>query len=185
MLSLRKLQIIFMVVSLLIVSVTASLIHARSDVLEQPSVTIARSIMADLWSGENLEHVADFYAQRFYTHSSDGRVRTQWTPSTWKTLMFESLHMQYPDLSINILTVVAEGDRAIVHFEASGHHTGEVTLDRSVSNQAGTYDFRNIKVIPATGAYDSWDGVIIFRFEDGQVVEEWWYWDAIPTTFPY
>jgi predicted ester cyclase len=153
---------------------------AKSEVNQvEQNKLIVQDVIRDLWNGENLDAVGSFYAERFYTHCPDKRVTTLWTPADWKRITFENLHGQYSDLAITVNYVVAEGDRVIIDFTARGTHDGEVTVDLSVSEpQAGVHSYRNIHTIPATGTRDVWDGVLMYRLEDGKIVEEWWYWNG-------
>ena len=157
------------------VGVMVGVSPARVMASEEQSLAVAQRIVDDLWNGANLDSVHELYAERFYTHAPSGRIKTLWTPETWRSLTIEPLHIQYPDLEVVVHQIIADDDMAVVHFRAQGLHSGDVTIDRSIPNQSGTYDYRNIEVIPATGSFDIWNGTMVFRFADGKVVEEWWY----------
>lgn len=169
-----------LVVALGLIGILPQLTLARDDVdrVEQNKL-IVQDVIRDLWNGENLAAVDTFYAERFYVHCPDGRVTTLWTTADWKRVTFENLHGQYSDLAVTVNAVIAEGDRVIVDFTARGTHDGEVTVDLSVSEaQEGVHWYRNVHTIPATGTHDVWDGVLMYRLENGKIVEEWWYWNG-------
>jgi steroid delta-isomerase-like uncharacterized protein len=66
-----------------------------------------------------------------------------------------------PDLRFSVDQQVAEGDRVVTGWTATGTHTGE------------------LMGIPGTGRRVTMAGVDIERFEDGKIVEVWALWDAL------
>jgi steroid delta-isomerase-like uncharacterized protein len=66
-------------------------------------------------------------------------------------LFFEA----FPDIKVQVLDVIVEGDRAAVRYRESGTHLGDL---------AG---------VPPTKRAVTWDGVAIYRVENGLLVEEW------------
>ncbi len=69
---------------------------------------------------------------------------------------FKMFHNAIPDLIHNIEEIISVGDKVIVRFIARGSHTGEI-------EEMG---------IPATGKEVEVSSIIIFRIENGKVVEE-------------
>ena len=69
---------------------------------------------------------------------------------------FKMFHNAIPDLAHNIEEIISEGDKVIVRFIAGGTNTGEI-------EEMG---------IPATGNEVEVSSIIIFRIENGKVVEE-------------
>ena len=65
------------------------------------------------------------------------------------------LRTAFPDLQVTIDEMVAEGDKVAWHRTHRGTHQGE------------------IMGIPATGKNMTWRTIVISRFADGKVVEEW------------
>jgi predicted ester cyclase len=61
----------------------------------------------------------------------------------------------FPDLHLQIEDLVAENDRVVTYWSASGTHTGE------------------LMGIPPTGKSATFTGIAIDRFENGQSVEHW------------
>lgn len=140
---------------------------------------IIRSAIDALWNGEDLGAVDTFYATSFYTHSPDKRITTLWSPAEWKRVTFENLHAQYSDLDVAINSIIAEEDRVMVDFTARGTHDGDSTVDCTVCKEmTGLHWYRNMRTIPATNTRDVWDGVLMYRLENGKIAEEWWYWNG-------
>jgi steroid delta-isomerase-like uncharacterized protein len=67
----------------------------------------------------------------------------------------------FPDLRLTIEDQIAEGDKVVTRWSATGTHQGELM---------GT---------PATGKTTNVTGIGIDRIENGQVVEAWGNWDAL------
>jgi len=67
----------------------------------------------------------------------------------------------FPDLRLAIDDQIAEGDKVVTRWSATGTHQGELM---------GT---------PATGKSTTVTGIGIDRIENGQVVEAWGNWDAL------
>ena len=67
----------------------------------------------------------------------------------------------FPDLEMTIEDQIAEGDKVVNRWTATGTHQGE------------------LMGIPPTGKAMSATGVYIARIQDGQVIEEWGNFDAL------
>ena len=65
-----------------------------------------------------------------------------------------------PDLTFTVDQQLAEGDRVVTAWAATGTHTGD------------------LMGVPGTGRLVTMAGVDIERFEDGRIVEVWALWDA-------
>jgi steroid delta-isomerase-like uncharacterized protein len=72
------------------------------------------------------------------------------------------LHMAaFPDLRITIDNIIAEGDKVAARWTAAGTHQGE------------------LMGIPVSGRVVSFTGMTLHRFADGNIVENWWAYDAL------
>jgi len=69
--------------------------------------------------------------------------------------------MAFPDLTVTVRDLFAEGDKVMAHFGWEGTHQG---------------DFLGV---PATGRRGSATGFGVYRFAGGKVVEEWWAEDLL------
>ena len=70
-------------------------------------------------------------------------------------------HSAFPDLQIEILDLIAEDDRVVVHFVFRGTHEGEL---------AG---------VPPTGRHMTVQAVSISRVKNGKIVEEYSFVDNL------
>ncbi|HEX5689461.1 MAG TPA: ester cyclase, partial [Roseiflexaceae bacterium] len=73
----------------------------------------------------------------------------------------DMLHTSFPDLSITVEDLIAEGDKVVARLRAQGTHQAP---------------FRGIA---ATGREVSWTGIRIFRLANGKIVEHWANWDDL------
>ena len=72
------------------------------------------------------------------------------------------LHLAaFPDLRITTDDIIAEGDKVVARWTATGTHLGE------------------LMGIPASGRQISFLGMTVHRFADDKIVENWWAYDAM------
>ena len=67
----------------------------------------------------------------------------------------------FPDVRFTIEDQIAEGDKVVTRWTATGTHQGE------------------LMGAPATGKTSTISGIGIDRFEDGKIVEAWNSWDTL------
>ncbi|WP_338728941.1 ester cyclase [Haladaptatus sp. DJG-WS-42] len=67
----------------------------------------------------------------------------------------ESVTHAFPDVSFDIHDMLAEDDRVMVRFDLMGTHDGP---------------FMGVE---ATGKEVTMSGIVVYRFEDGKIVERW------------
>ncbi len=68
----------------------------------------------------------------------------------------------FPDMTVTVEDVIAEGDKAVTRWTLRGTHQGEV-------EEFG----------PPTGKQVELEGITIHRIEDGKIVEEWERYDNL------
>lgn len=90
---------------------------------------------------------------RYNPNASDGLEGTKRTVAMYRDA--------FPDLAFTIDDVIAEGDKVVVRWTATGTHQGE------------------IMGVPASGNKSTVSGIGIDRFEDGKIVEAWNAWDTL------
>jgi steroid delta-isomerase-like uncharacterized protein len=67
----------------------------------------------------------------------------------------------FPDLHLTVEDLIAEGDKVVTRWTMRGTHRGE------------------LMGIPATGKQVSVPGIVISRFANGKIVEEWENFDTL------
>ena len=72
-----------------------------------------------------------------------------------------ALLREFPDISWDIEDVIAEGDMVVFRTTGRGTHTGDVMG------------------VPPTGNEVTLDGIVIFRIDEGHIVERWAQFDTV------
>ncbi|MFT4082182.1 MAG: ester cyclase [Nocardioides sp.] len=67
----------------------------------------------------------------------------------------------FTEVSTEILTLLTDGDRVVLHWSTVGRHVGPYGK------------------VPATGRVVTMTGIDIFRIADGRVIECWSLWDGL------
>lgn len=130
-----------------------------SETVEAQNIAVARRVIEELWNGENIDVVDEVYADPFLAHSPANDQTNYFAPSFWRELIGIDFRYGFPDMHVTIEFISATKDYAVVHYTAQG------TFTRPLS-----------RTQPPTGQVENWDGVFVFRIENGRIVEEWWYW---------
>ncbi len=113
---------------------------------------LSRRIIEEAWNQHQPQALDNFYADEYVNHKPSGGV----TPDReglrqWITACVTA----FPDLSLTIEELIAEGDKVATHWMARGTHQGIF-----------------MGVTPS-GRQVSVRGITIARIEGDQVVEEW------------
>jgi steroid delta-isomerase-like uncharacterized protein len=77
------------------------------------------------------------------------------------TQLYTAYTTAFPDTHYTVEDVVAEGERVVIRFTFSGTHRGD------------------IRGIAGTGKSVAVAGMVLFRFADGQVIEQRGVWDSL------
>jgi steroid delta-isomerase-like uncharacterized protein len=73
----------------------------------------------------------------------------------------EQLQASFPDLTITVEDLIAEGDKVVARVSARGTHQ------------------RPFRGIAPSGRVVRWNGIRIFRIAEGKIVEHWANWDDL------
>jgi len=119
--------------------------------------TLYRRIVEEVWNSCNLEVVDEFIDTNCIFHTFDKDLRG---PKQFRQYAEELLTV-FPDIHFTIEDLIAERDRVVSHWTATGTQKGE------------------FMEIPATNKNVKFQGATILRMVRGKVVELWAYWDRI------
>ena len=119
------------------------------------SAALARRWFEEVWNQRKDATVTELFGAQSVGHMEGAEAQG---PSQFLT-MRASLLGAFPDLSVTVEDVVAEGELAVVRWSARGTHKGAV---------AG---------IPASGRGASFRGMTWMKFADGRIVEGWDSWN--------
>jgi len=119
--------------------------------LEEQNIAIVKRLYEELNKG-NTEILQELYAPDYAGYSPSGSDK-----ALSREEIIEHVKMfwrVFPDLILDIQDIIAKGDKVIVRSINTGTHKG---------------DFQGI---PATGGKVKGSEIVIFRMQDGKVVEE-------------
>lgn len=117
---------------------------------------IARFISQKVVNEQDYSPIDEYLTDDYVYHGLGG-METH-TPQGFKAAI-AGFHAAIPDLKSEILDLVAEDDRLVIRFNFTGTHQG---------------DFLGF---PASGAALHFGGMIMRRFVNGKVAEDWDYFD--------
>jgi steroid delta-isomerase-like uncharacterized protein len=119
---------------------------------------VARAVFAAFDTGD-LDELADVVAADAVDHDPYNPFAEEGREGLKKVI---GMYRQaFPDLSLTVEDQIAEGDKVVTRWTATGTHQGEL-----------------MGAAP-TGKTSSIGGIGIDRIENGQVVEAWGCWDAL------
>lgn len=132
------------------------------------NIESATRIIQDIWNEPVEEMRGDVGAELYPVQFAFHRPIDVDVPDCSGAFFLEIIsmyHQNIANLHIEVETMIAYDDRVVVHYTLTGTPGGT-----SMRMPDGTSI-----VLPDEST--SWDGVFIYRFENGKVAEEWWYWD--------
>ncbi|MFB6154478.1 MAG: ester cyclase [Haloferacaceae archaeon] len=112
----------------------------------------------DVWNGDDFGFIEETHGEDYVGHwfDLDGDVDRDGLEA-----FIREVHAGFSNFEMTVEFAVVEGDMGVTGFTAGGTHDGE------------------FMGIPATGKVGSTPGIMVHRFEDGEVVEAWAVWDAL------
>ena len=119
------------------------------------SAALARRWFEEVWNQRRDATVTELMADPCDGHMEGGEVRH---PADFLAAR-AGLLAAFPDLAVKVEDVIAEGDKAVVRWSATGTHRGA---------ELG---------LPASGRRASFRGMSWIRFANGKIVEGWDSWN--------
>lgn len=109
---------------------------------------------------EALSHLDKYYTDDFVRHGDKGDYDKDRLGEGWRRL-----YVGFPDLERALYDLIADGDRVAYRWVATGTHRGEYLGVRPTNRRIHT------------------EGMVMCRFEDGKIAEEWGSWDRASVLF--
>ena len=117
---------------------------------------IARYISQKVVNEKDYTAIEEYLTDNYVYHGLGGLIAK--TPQGFMEAI-KGFHSAIPDLKSEIIDIVGEGDRIVLRFNFTGTHKGAFLG------------------FPASGAKLKFEGMIMRRFENGKVAEDWDYFD--------
>jgi predicted ester cyclase len=125
-------------------------LRAHSDLLEANKALVLRT-HEEVWSKGNLAVIDELYSPEYVAHWGDEDDTDR---EDIKTLVTKA-RTALPDLTEDVVHIVAEGDLVVTYFTSSGTFTGEMNG------------------LEPTGNAVSRPEIAVHRIVDGKIVEQW------------
>jgi len=124
------------------------------------NVVVFRRLIEEGFNAGGVAVVPDLLTEDFIEHQDNGPGTPTGIDAV--TAKIGALHRAFPDFSLTIEDVIAQGDRVWARLRAKGTNTGPF-------------------IGPPTGAVMSIDVIDICRFQDGRIAEHWGVADRLGT----
>jgi steroid delta-isomerase-like uncharacterized protein len=106
---------------------------------------------------KNLDAFDEFYAADAVHHEPDQDLQGLEEVKQYTAMYFEA----FPDMSVSVEDLIAEGDKVVSRYAYLGTHQGE------------------LQGIAPTNKHIEKEGITIHRIEGGKIVEEWEQYDKL------
>jgi steroid delta-isomerase-like uncharacterized protein len=133
--------------------------NAEGNFPSQPYREPVRRVIEELFNAGQLAVVSELYAAEYIRHDPATPDLTGGLDGIKEVIT--RYRTAFPDLQLTQEDLVAEGDKAVVRWSAHGTQHGE------------------LPGIAPTGRAFTITGLSMYRFVDGQIVEEWTNWDTL------
>ena len=125
--------------------------------MSEKNIAVAPRLTDEVWNRGNLDAVDELLAPDFTAHN----LPEGFPPDADGFKQAVSLYRTaFPDMTMTLEDIIADGDRVVVRWSARGTHGGDL---------AG---------FPPTGRPVSVTGIGIHRFVGGRIVENWSQFEA-------
>jgi len=126
--------------------------------MSQSPDAVAREWFEELWNQKKLDTIERLFAADGIAHGLAGEAMKG--PDGFQAF-YAAFSEAFPDIHIEVLRTVVEGEFVVTHNRVKGSHGGH------------TLGF------PATGRNTTFEGVSIVRVADGKIVEAWNFYDFL------
>jgi steroid delta-isomerase-like uncharacterized protein len=115
---------------------------------------IARRGAAECWHWRNMDALDDILSPDYQVYVGG---KLMYSGRDAMKTQVQQAQAAFPDVNVSVEDLIAEGDRVVARFTFRGTHTGTYHMDMGD--------------MPPTGRKVEVTGIIIFRFEDGKIIE--------------
>lgn len=123
------------------------------------NVAVVERFLEQVVNKGHFELIDQLWAKSLVWHGASlGEIRGI---DAYKKVMKSAAGSSFSDMHLDIKDIIASGDKVVVHFTNSGTNTG------SFLGQ------------PATGKHATWEGIGIYRMDNGKIAEAWFVEDIL------
>lgn len=114
----------------------------------------------EVWTQGKLELIPELALEDAVGHDMEGPGVTTKGIEAFRDF-HRTMRSAIPDLSLEVLDTIAEGDRVVIRIRSAGTHSGDALG------------------VPPTGSRIDFGAIVIFRFENGKIAEAWNFIDQL------
>ena len=122
------------------------------SITETHNVLLAQRVWDEVWHRGNFEVMAELFAPDFIRHDPN-QIELRGPDQTEQFI--RRTRAAFPDLHFTVEDVMASEDKVITRYHFQGTHRGDALG------------------FPPTGKHVSYSGIVIQRFVDGKMIEQW------------
>src|SRR5579859_275636 len=129
-----------------------------TQTVEQRNIGVAQRVWDEVWHQGNFRVMDELFDPQFVRHDlnpneGQGRERHE--------QLIRQLRSAFPDLHYSVDDVIASGDKVVTRYHFEGTHLGD------------SLGF------PPTGKQVGYTGMLIQRFANGKIIEQWTEWNQL------
>ena len=116
------------------------------------NAAIAQRVWNEVWHDGNFSVMSEIFAPDFVRHDPNGN---EIRGPAQNEQFIRRMRAAFPDLHYTVGDVIAGGDKVVARYQFDGTHLGDALG------------------FPPTGKKVAYTGILIQRFVDGKIVEQW------------
>jgi steroid delta-isomerase-like uncharacterized protein len=125
---------------------------------EQLNVRIAQRVWDEVWHEGNFRVIDELFDPHFVRHE---REQGQDQDRGQNAQFIRRMRAAFPDLHYTVDDVIASGDKVVMRYHFEGTHLGDALG------------------FPPTGKKAGYTGMLIQRFANGKIIEQWTEWNSL------
>ena len=125
--------------------------------MSEENKSVIRRLLQEVWNQGNVDTIDEIVATDYVDHTPAADIPGR---EAFKQLV-KGFHVAFPDIRFTLEDLIAEGDKVVARWAASGTHRGD------------------LMGIAPTGKQMMVTGVHMYRLADGKLVERWGNWDQL------
>ena len=120
--------------------------------IQERNASIAQRVWDEVWHQGNFEAMDELFDPQFVRHDS---IRSELRGREQSEQFIRKMRAAFPDLHYTIDDIISHDDKVVTRYRFEGTHLGDALG------------------FPATHKKVIYSGILIQRFVDGKIVEQW------------
>ncbi len=126
--------------------------QTSSPTTQERNMAVAQRVWDEVWHQGNFSVMDELFAPNFIRHDSN---RSELRGPEQNEQFIRKLPAAFPDEHYTVDDVIATDDKVVTRYHCQGTHLGDALG------------------FPATGKKVNYSGILIQRFAEGKIVEQW------------